>query len=327
MSGSLISFLPRGPSLNEFDRTDLVWMNGAIIAWGDATTHVSSHALHYGSGVFDGVRCYETASGPAIFRLDAHVERLFRSATLFGIKIPYSVAEVKEAICKTIVANGFDDCYIRPICYYGSGSLGLKPNGCPVNVAILAWPWPAYLDQDGSGSGVRLTVSPFVKFHSRIAPTTAKICGAYINPMLAASEAASRGYDEALLLDEQGFVAEGSVENIFIVRNRALTTNCEESSILPGITRQAVMSIAGDLGYEVGISRITVKDIVSADEAFLTGTAAEIAPIREVDGQRIGEAGPGAVTGSIQHAFAEAVRGRDRKYQGWLYPVRKAASA
>ena len=301
-----------------FDLTKWVWRNGDIIPWDDATTHVSSHALHYGSGVFEGMRCYETADGPAIFRLDEHLDRLYQSAAVHGIEIPYRRDQLSEAICELIERNGFNSCYVRPLCYYGSSSLSLHPAKCPVEVVILVWPWAPYLGAEGLEKGVRVTVSPWMKFHSEMMPTTAKACGQYINSILAVREAVSRGFDEALLLDMEGNVAEGSGENLFVVRNGELFTNDERDSILLGITRDAVIQIARDLGYNVSIGPISLDDLLLADEAFFTGTAAEVTPIRELDGTLINGGVRGPITEAIQTAFFSATAGRDERYREWL---------
>jgi branched-chain amino acid aminotransferase len=293
-----------------------------MVRWSEATFHVSSHALHYGSGVFEGMRCYETADGPAVFRLDAHIDRLFYSAAVYGIQIPFSAQEIEEAICETIARNGFSSCYVRPICFYGSGSLSLNPRNCPVETAILVWPWGAYLGQDGFESGVKVTVSSWTKFHPRMMPTTAKACGGYINSILAVYEAARGCYDEAILLDAEGNIAEGAGENIFLVRDGRIVTNDERSSILLGITRDAVMQIARDLGYTIEVRPIRMKDLYLADEAFFTGTAVEVTPIREVDGTAIGK-GARVVTERIRQAFFDAVTGRDEKYKNWLRLVER----
>jgi branched-chain amino acid aminotransferase len=296
-------------------------MNGRVVRWSDATLHVSSHALHYGSGVFEGIRCYETDDGPALFRLDAHLDRLYASATVYGLPIPYSQDEMTEAICEVIDRNGFAGCYVRPIVYFGSSSLGVHPRHCPVEVAILTWPWAAYLGDEGLERGVRVKVSPITKFHSRMMPTTAKACGGYINSMLAVREAMAAGYDEALLLDERGNVAEGSGENLFVVRDGGLLTNDEESSILLGVTRDAVVQIARDLGYEVKVGVIRLDDLYSADEAFFTGTAAEVTPIRELNDTVIGRGTRGPVTEAIQRRFFDAVLGREARYRDWLHRI------
>jgi branched-chain amino acid aminotransferase len=304
-----------------FGETKWVWMDGHVIPWRSATTHVSAHALHYGSGVFEGMRCYETTDGPAIFRLDAHLDRLYASAEFYGIVIPYSREELTEGVCEIVQRNGFSSCYVRPICYLGSGSLGVHPGNCPVEVVILAWPWAPYLGVAGLTQGVRVTVSPWRKFQSRMMPTTAKACGQYLNSMLAVRDAVSRGFDEALLLDADGHLAEGSGENLFILRDGQLLTNDERHSILLGITRDAVLRIARDLGYRVEVRALHLEDLLSADEAFFTGTAVEVTPIREVDGAAIGKGAPGPVTDEIQRVFFAATSGRDQRYKDWLHPI------
>jgi branched-chain amino acid aminotransferase len=304
-----------------FEESKWVWMDGDLIPWLNATTHVSAHALHYGSGIFEGIRCYETASGPALFRLDAHLERLYSSAEVYSIEIPYTRKQLGEAICDVVRRNGFGSCYVRPICYYGSGSLGVHPRGCPVEVVVLAWPWAAYLGQEGLEKGVRVTVSPWRKFHARMMPTTAKACGQYLNSILAVRDAVERGYAEALLLDADGHLAEGSGENLFIVRGRRLVTNDERHSILLGITRDAVIKIARDLGYTVEVGELSLEDLLSADEAFFTGTAAEVTPISEVDDKAVGGGSRGPVTEEIQQVFFAATEGRHPAYTDWLHPI------
>jgi branched-chain amino acid aminotransferase len=296
-------------------------MDGRVIPWQNATTHVSAHALHYGSGVFEGMRCYETSEGPAVFRLDAHLERLYASAEIHGITIPFTREELTDGVDEIVRLNNFRSCYVRPICYLGSGSLGVHPGNNPVEVVILAWPWAPYLGAEGLKQGVRVTVSPWRKFESRMMPTTAKACGQYLNSMLAVRDAVSRGFAEALLLDADGHLAEGSGENLFIVREGKLLTNDERHSILLGITRDAVVTIARDLGYQVEVRALELADLLSADEAFFTGTAAEVTPIREVDGTAIGKRTPGLVTEEIQRVFFDATSGRDQRYSGWLHPI------
>lgn len=304
-----------------FDESKWVWMNGRVIPWQNATTHVSAHALHYGSGVFEGMRCYETSDGPAVFRLDAHLERLYASAKIHGITIPYSSAELTHGVEEIVKVNNFRSCYVRPICYLGSGSLGVHPGDNPIEVVILAWPWAPYLGAEGLKQGVRVTVSPWRKFQSRMMPTTAKACGQYLNSMLAVRDAVSRGFAEALLLDAEGHLAEGSGENLFIVRDGKLLTNDERHSILMGITREAVLRIASDLGYRIDIRALDLEDMLTADEAFFTGTAAEVTPIREVDGTAIGKCTPGLVTEEIQSVFFAATSGRDQRYKDWLHHI------
>ena len=304
-----------------FEDSKWVWMDGRVIPWHNATTHVSAHALHYGSGVFEGMRCYETTDGPAVFRLDAHLDRLYASAEIYGITIPYTREELTSGVDEVVRLNNFRSCYVRPICYLGSGSLGVHPGSCPVEVVILAWPWAAYLGAEGLQQGVRVTVSPWRKFQSQMMPTTAKACGQYLNSMLAVRDAVSRGYAEALLLDADGHLAEGSGENLFIVREGRLLTNDERHSILLGITREAVLRIASDLGYQVEVGVLELDDLLSADEAFFTGTAAEVTPICEVDGKAIGKSTPGLVTEEIQRVFFAATSGRDQRYKDWLHPI------
>jgi branched-chain amino acid aminotransferase len=264
------------------------------------------------------MRCYETADGPAIFRLDEHLDRLYQSAAVHGMPIPYQREELSEAICELIERNGFKSCYVRPLCYYGSSSLSLHPAKCPVEVVILVWPWAPYLGAEGLEHGVRVTVSPWKKFHSDMMPTTAKACGQYINSILAVRDAVSRGFDEALLLDTQGNIAEGSGENLFVVRDGEVLTNDERDSILLGITRDAVIQIARDLGHKVNVGPISLDDLLQADEAFFTGTAAEVTPIREVDGAFINDGQRGPVTQLIQNVFFSATSGRDERYRDWL---------
>jgi branched-chain amino acid aminotransferase len=301
-----------------FERSNWVWMNGQVVPWDGATVHLSTHALHYGTGVFEGIRCYATDDGPAVFRLDAHVDRFFASAAVYDIEVPYSRDEIVDAIRDTILRNGFESCYVRPICFYGSRALGLHARSCPIEVGVLAWPWEVLLGAEGVERGVRITVSPWVKFHSSMMPTTAKACGQYINSILAVHDAHARGYDEALLLDVDGNVAEGPGENLFVVKNGRLRTNDESASILLGVTRAAVLQLARDLGYEVEIGVLRVDDVLEADEAFFTGTAAEVAPIRELDGTPIGTGTRGPITARLQDAFAAAVRGKDARYRDWL---------
>jgi branched-chain amino acid aminotransferase len=304
-----------------FDQTEWVWKDGQMVRWDLATVHVSAHALHYGSGVFEGIRCYETEEGPAVFRLGPHLRRFSASAQVYGIRIPYSEDELRDAVVECIRINNYSSCYVRPICYYGSHTLGVHPRRCPVEVAILTWPWAAYLGDDGLKTGVRITVSPWLKFDSQMVPTTAKACGQYLNSMLAVRDAVRRGYDEALLLDSDGYIAEGSGENLFVVRDGRLFTNDEQSSILMGVTRDAVILLAKDMGLEVQIGKLQLGDLLSCDEAFFTGTAAEVTPIRELDGNVIGGGGRGPITLRIQEAFFGATRGRDSRYRDWLHFV------
>lgn len=308
-----------------FDQTNYIWFNGRIVRWDEANVHVSTHALHYGTGVFEGIRCYHTPADPAIFRLDAHLERLYASAKTYRMKIPYTKETLREACVEVVGSNDFTDCYLRPICFYGAESLGIRAV-CPVDVAVIAWAWTNHYGAEAIERGVRVTISPWVKFHSKMMPTTAKASGQYLNARLAVEEATARGYDEALLLDVNGRIAEGAVENIFLVRNGTLVTNDEKSSILLGITRDSIIQLARDLGISVEIRAMELNDLVTADEAFFTGTATEVTPIRELDGQMIGTGRRGAVTERLQRAFFAATSGRDARHGDWLHHVTLAAA-
>jgi branched-chain amino acid aminotransferase len=310
-----------------FENIKWIWKNGEIIPWADATVHVSAHGLHYGSGVFEGIRCYETATGPAVFRLKEHLERFFESAAVYNFVIPYTLEELTDAVCELISANEFKSCYIRPIAFLGSKSLGVFPGACPTEVSIMAWSWSAYLGAEGLEKGVRITVSPWRKFHSSMLPTTAKACGQYLNSLLAVSDALERGFDEAILLDVNGRLAEGSGENLFVIKDGVITTNSATDSILMGITRDAAIEIARTLGYAVETKPLELDDLLNADEAFFTGTAAEITPIREVDDRVIGAGKRGEVTEKIQNTFFDAVSGRDERFLEWLHPVKRFVTA
>lgn len=306
-----------------FEGAKNVWMSGTIVPWDSATVHVSAHSLHLGSGVFEAVRCYETTTGPALFRLDAHIDRLFRSATTHGMKIPYTTEQLERAACEIVAANGLSESYVRILCYYGSGSLGVFPRGCPVEVTMMSWALGTYLGAGATKRGIRSTISSWTKFHSRMMPTTAKASGQYLNSLLAVREALDKGFEEAILLDESGYLAEGSGENIFLVKGGKIFTNDEQSSILLGVTREAVMQIAQDMGYEIVVKKLVLDELLGADEAFFTGTAAEVTPIREVDGKMIGTV-PGPVTVKLQEAYTDAIRGRLPQYASWLRHVRGA---
>jgi branched-chain amino acid aminotransferase len=310
-----------------FDQSKWVWSNGKLVAWPDASVHISTHTLHLGSGVFEAIRCYDTDNGPSVFRLDAHLNRLYESASVYGIDVPYTREELTEAVDEIISQNALSTCYLRVLCYHGSGSLGVFPRDCPVELTILAWPLGAYLGSHGLEHGVRVTISRWVKFNSRMMPTTAKACGQYLNSLLAFREALEKGCDEAILLNDEGTIAEGTGENLFIVRGGRVITNDEKSSILLGITRDAVIRIANDLGYPVAIGPIQVADLLAADEAFFTGTAAEVTPIREVDGKQIGTHARGPITERIQKVFFAATSGREPKYGHWLHSVKQPAAA
>ncbi len=301
-------------------KTEKIWMDGAFVDWDNARVHVMTHSLHYGLGVFEGIRCYETEKGPAVFRLAEHVNRLFDSAHIFLMEIPFSVREIEEAIVKTIEVNKVKECYIRPLVYIGYGAMGLYPKENPVNVSIAVWPWGAYLGEEGIVNGIRIKVSSFIRGHVNSNLARGKVCGYYVNSQLAKREAIACGYDEALLLDTEGYVSEGSGENIFIVRNGVLKTT-PLTSILGGITRESVMEIARNEGIRVIEERFTRDELYIAEEAFFTGTAAEVTPIREVDGRTIGEGKPGEITKKLQSIFFDVVKGRNRKYESWLTHV------
>ena len=299
--------------------TEKIWMDGKLVAWKDAKVHVMVHSLHYGLAVFEGIRCYKGKKGSAVFRLDEHVDRLFDSAHIFQMTIPFTKAQIKEAILETIRVNGLEECYIRPLVYIGYGAMGLYVSG-PVNVAIAAWPWGAYLGEEGMKNGIKVRVSSYTRHHVNISMTRAKCTGAYVNSQLAKREAKATGCDEALLLDPEGYVAEGTGENVFIVRKGVIKTT-PLTSILEGITRESVMDLARELGYDLREDRFTRDEVYIADEAFFTGTAAEVTPIREVDGRLIGNGKPGPVTRKIQKVFFDIVEGRSARHKGWLTPV------
>ena len=298
------------------ETTEFIWMDGTLVPWQDATVHVLTHSLHYGSGVFEGIRAYPTARGPAVFRLTDHMRRLHQSASLLHIDLPYSVAELVEATKETIRANHLESCYIRPIAYLGYGEMGLNPLPCEVNVAIAVWPWGSYLGDEGVQKGVRMKISTWRRMDPNINPVAAKGTGIYINSSLAKVEALHGGYDEAILLNTSGTVAEATGENVFIVKNGVLFTPPLHSGALEGVTRDSVMVIARDLGYEVREQALLRTDLYIADEAFLCGTAAEVVPIREIDDHEIGD--PGEATSKIQETYFATVRGQVEKYADWL---------
>jgi branched-chain amino acid aminotransferase len=302
------------------EKSEKIWMDGKLVDWDNATVHVLTHTLHYGLGVFEGIRCYETKKGPAIFRLDEHVDRLFDSAHIFLIEIPYSREEVKDAIIKTVKANKMKECYIRPLVYIGYGAMGLYPVGNPISLSIAVWPWGAYLGEKGLESGIRIKTSSFIRNHVNSNMSRGKVCGYYVNSQLAKKEAISCGYDEAMLLDTEGYVSEGSGENIFIVRKGILKTT-PLTSILEGITRNSIIKIAGDEGIEVVEERFSRDELYIADEAFFTGTAAEVTPIREADGRLIGNGRRGEITERLQSIFFNIVKGKNSRYESWLTGV------
>jgi len=292
-------------------------MDGKFVSWDDAKVHVLTHTLHYGLGVFEGIRCYKTKQGSAIFRLDEHVDRLFASAHIFTMEIPFSKDEIRSAIIETVKINRVEECYIRPLVYIGYGAMGVYPKGNPVKASIAVWPWGAYLGDEGLEKGIRIKVSSFTRHHVNVDMTRGKVCGYYVNSQLAKMEAVSCGYDEALLLDTEGYVSEASGENIFIVRNNRIKTT-PLTSILEGITRDSIIRIAGDNGIPVVEERFTRDEVYISDEAFFTGTAAEVTPIREVDGRTVGHGKRGKITEKLQKIFFDVVKGKNKKYESWL---------
>lgn len=295
-----------------------IWFDGKLVNWDDAQVHVLSHTLHYGVGVFEGIRCYKTEGGqPAVFRLKEHVDRLFDSAHIVLIEIPFTREEIRAAIHKTLVANEQSEGYIRPIVFLGEGEMGLHVRNNPVRVAIATWPWGAYLGEDGLKKGIRAKVSSFNRHHPNAAMSKGKVVGNYVNSVLAKWEVVKAGYDEAVLLDTEGYVAEGSGENIFIVRNGILQTT-PLTSVLPGITRDSVITIAQKFDIPVKEARFTRDEMYIADEMFFTGTAAEITPVREVDDRKVGAGKPGPVTKRIQAAFFDIILGKNALFQHWL---------
>jgi len=299
-------------------KTKKIWMDGKFVDWEAAQIHVLSHTLHYGVGVFEGIRCYKTEDGrSAIFRLKEHVDRLFASAHIVFLKIPFSRDKICQAIRKTLTTNGLTEGYIRPVVFIGDGEMGLFARTNPIRVAVAAWSWGAYLGDEGIRKGIRAKVSSFCRHHVNSAMTKGKINGYYVNSVLAKWEVKKAGYDEAVMLDTEGYVAEASGENIFIVRNGILQTSTL-TSILPGITRDSVLNIARKLDIPVKEARFTRDEMYIADEMFFTGTAAEITPVREVDDRRVGTGKPGPVTQQIQEAFFDIVRGKNALFAHWL---------
>jgi branched-chain amino acid aminotransferase len=295
--------------------TEKIWMNGELVDWADARVHVGVHGLHYGTGVFEGIRAYETAKGPAVFRLSDHLTRLDNSAKLLNMELPYSIEELRLACHELIAANGLPECYLRPIAFFGYGELGVSAMGNPVDVVIMSWPWGAYLGEDGLKNGISAKISSWERIGPNVIPHVAKATGVYLNSMLAVTEANRAGYDEAILLTGDGFIADGSGENVFIVKDGELFTPDLATSILPGITRDTVIQIAQDLGYTVHEKSLIRSDLYLADEAFMTGTAAEVTPLRSVDDIEIGV---GPTTLAIQEAYLDTARGRSERWAQWL---------
>ncbi|MWV15358.1 branched-chain amino acid transaminase [Pseudomonas sp. L-22-4S-12] len=298
------------------DRDGVIWYDGKLVEWRSATTHVLTHTLHYGMGVFEGVRAYNTPQGTAIFRLQAHTDRLFDSAHIMGMKIPFSKDEINEATRAAVRENNLESAYVRPMVFYGSEAMGLRATGLKTQVIVAAWHWGAYMGDEALQSGIKVRTSSFTRHHVNIAMTRAKANGNYINSMLALQEAISGGADEAMLLDPEGYVAEGSGENIFLVKNGVLYTP-EVTSCLNGITRSTILTLAGELGIPVVEKRITRDEVYIADEAFFTGTAAEVTPIREVDGRTIGIGSRGPVTEKLQKAYFDLVTGQTDAHPEW----------
>jgi branched-chain amino acid aminotransferase len=293
-----------------------IWMNGALIDWADAKVHVGTHGLHYGSGVFEGIRAYETPKGSAVFRLTDHLQRLNNSARLLNMELGYTQEELRSACIDLVGANGVPECYLRPIAFFGYGELGVSATGNPVDVVIMSWPWGTYLGAEGLAKGIRAKISSWTRIGPNVIPHVAKATGIYLNSMLAVMEAQRAGYDEAILLTDDGFVADGSGENLFLVRDGTIYTPDLSASILPGITRDTIIQIAQDLGYPVIEKQLIRTDLYLADEVFMTGTAAEVTPLREIDDQLIGP--PGPVTLEIQQAYLDTVRGRSERWSHWL---------
>jgi branched-chain amino acid aminotransferase len=306
---------------------DKIWMNGELIDWADAKIHVGTHGLHYGSGVFEGIRAYETDKGSAVFRLTDHLTRLDNSAKLLYMQLPYSVEELKAACTELIGANGRAECYLRPIAFYGYGELGVSAVGNPVEMVIMSWPWGAYLGEEGQRAGIRAKISSWKRVGANVIPHVSKATGIYLNSMLAVMEANRAGYDEAILLTDDGYVADGSGENIFVVKDGTIFTPDLSASTLPGITRDTLIQIAQDLGHRVVEKPLIRTDLYLADEVFMCGTAAEVTPIREIDDQEIGP--PGPVTLEIQQNYLDTVRGKSERWAHWLEyaTVPKAAAA
>jgi branched-chain amino acid aminotransferase len=296
--------------------TEKIWHNGGLVDWADATVHLAAHGLHYGSGVFEGMRAYETARGPAVFRLREHLGRFEHSARILHMELPYSREELRTAILDVVAVNGLAECYVRPIAFYGYGELGVVPGDNPVDVAVIAFPWGAYLGREAQESGIALKISTWRRMGSSSIPHAAKATGIYLNSMLAALEARRAGYGEALLLTEDGYVADGPTVNIFAVKDGCLTTPALSASILPGITRDTVLHIAPALGYEVREAALIRTDLALADELFVTGTAAEITPVRAVDDIQV--QAPGPVTRTIQAEYGEIVHGRRERWSHYL---------
>ena len=295
--------------------TEKIWMNGELVDWADARVHVGTHGLHYGTGVFEGIRAYDTPKGTAVFRLADHLERLHNSARLLYMDLPYSIEELRDAHFQLISANGLPECYLRPIAFYGYGELGVSAVGNPIDVVIMSWPWGAYLGEDGMTQGIRAKISSWQRIGPNVIPHVAKATGVYLNSMLAVMEANRAGYDEAILLTAEGFIADGSGENIFVVKDGTIFTPDLSASILPGITRDTIIQIASDLCHEVVQKNLIRTDLYLADEVFMCGTAAEVTPLRAIDDH---EVGVGPVTLELQKAYLDTARGQSERWAHWL---------
>jgi branched-chain amino acid aminotransferase len=300
--------------------TEKIWMNGTFVKWDDAKVHILTHSMHYGTAVFEGIRCYKTDAGPAVFRLQEHVNRLFESAHICQMDMPFTREAVVEAILETIRVNKIDACYIRPLAYLGYGAMGIFPKENPVQISVAVWPWGSYLGEEGLNNGIRVKISSFTRPHVNSTMVRSKTTANYANSLLAKREALKDGYDEAMLLDTDGYVAEGSGENVFMVRKGVIKTP-PLTSILEGITRETIMQLAAERGMKLVEERFTRDELYIADEAFFTGTAAEITPIREVDNRTIGTGKPGPVTKALQTAYFDCVYGREKKHEQWLTRV------
>jgi branched-chain amino acid aminotransferase len=304
--------------------TEKIWMNGELVDWADAKVHVGVHGLHYGSGVFEGIRCYETTNGPAVFRLTDHMRRLHNSARLLYMEIPFSAEELRDATHQLVDANGLPECYVRPIAFYGYGQLGVAARENPVETVIMSWPWGSYLGEEGLRDGIKAKISSWQRIGPNVIPHVSKATGIYLNSMLAVTEAINAGYDEAILLTAEGFVADGSGENLFVIKHGKIATPELANSILPGITRDTVIQIAQDLGYQVEETQLIRSDLYLADEVFMCGTAAEVTPLRSIDDH---ELGVGDVTRAIQSAYLDTVRGKSDRWGQWLEHVPSRAQA
>lgn len=302
--------------------TEKIWKNGRLVDWKDATVHVMTHGLHYGTGAFEGIRCYNTAKGPAVFRLREHMERLQNSAKAINLKLPYSVEQLSAATMETIKANKLTACYIRPITFFGVSGVGVNPLGYPVETFIVVFPLGAYLGDEGLKNGIRVHTSSWHRVTSGSVPSTAKICGDYLNSALAVMEAKLNGFDETIMLNELHMVAEGSGENVFLARKGKLLTPPINAGILPGITRDSIIELGRDMGYDVAEQNFVRSELYMADEVFMTGTAAEVTPIKEIDRRPVGDGKPGPITKALQSKFLEIVKGNDKKYMRWLDFVR-----